>query len=487
MMIITSLSPKHSNAKQQQAAINSWQRYGQCYSLNSKSEMADLKNEYSGIIFLETSRTTEALFGKPRVCVNAMIDIAKMYDEDLILINSDIILGEDLPEFKQDGISCLSRYDYNDDMAVYEKFESGFDVFFIPKKFLNIFPPSIFALGMAWWDYFLPYIAMNKNIPVHYFEKAYAFHKRHEVQYSLNEWVFVGNYFASYFKIKQYDIGVIGNVATNSLNKIRSNFGNKNVQMEIKSEEKREYSCDIFYKTYEKDFKLLYYSLKSVIKNVAGYNRVIIIVPESEKDKFLKAGMELPPRTLIVYINEYGSGYLFQQVCKINAHKYSNADFILFADSDCIFNRQINLLDYIRDGKPEILYTDYNQLPDAKIWQEPTEKILGDKVDWEFMRRNCLVYHRATLINLHKWKPNLESIIMGSHRFSEFNLIGSYAYKYERNQYKWTNTDDWEYKPPKAEQLWSYFDKNGSDVHRKEYLRALYTINSALDLSLTEI
>ncbi len=236
-------------------------------------------------------------------------------------------------------------------------------------------------------------------------------------------------------------------------------------------------TIDIFYKSYSKDFWLLHYSLLSVTKNVAGYNNLILLIPEKEKDLF--DTRVLPDRTLIYYIEEYGDGYLFQQWCKINSAKYSSADFILFADSDCIFDHHINLHHFVPE--PEILYTPYEQLPDAIIWKKPTEDFIKEPVQYEFMRRNCLIFRRDTLLALLKYCPNIENIIMTSKRFSEFNAMGAFAWKYEKGKYNFVNTDNWEYERPKAIQVWSHAnkDENASNLHLREYIRTLETIIKA--------
>jgi len=235
---------------------------------------------------------------------------------------------------------------------------------------------------------------------------------------------------------------------------------------------------DIFIKSYFKDFWLLYIALKTITKYVTGYNNIILLIPEHEKDLFDTRNM--PERTLIHYVKEYGQGWLFQQWCKINAHTYSDADFIMFSDSDCFFDHDLDLQTLIPDNRPEILYTYWEKIPEALIWRQPTEAIMNESVPWEGMRRNNLIYHRDTLINLNKFQPNLQYIIMGAERFSEFNLMSSYAFRYEKEKYSFVNTDEWTYVPPHAIQVWSWADKNGSDLHKKEYERIMETIKKVL-------
>lgn len=245
-------------------------------------------------------------------------------------------------------------------------------------------------------------------------------------------------------------------------------------------------TIDIFYKSYAKDFKLLQYSLQSLKKNVTGYSNVVILIPI--RDKHLFDTRDLPERTFIHYVPDEGNGYLRQQVYKLQAYKYCQSHFILFSDSDCIFDHQIDLQTFIADDKPEILHTDYSQVPDGVIWKKPTEDFIKEPVQFEFMRRNCLVYHRSTLENITQYEPNLEHIVMSSKKFSEFNVMGVYAFKFEKDKYNFINTDNWTYTEPKAIQLWGWAEKDSKDpTHIYEYARSLEVLNRVFNLQLTEI
>lgn len=240
-------------------------------------------------------------------------------------------------------------------------------------------------------------------------------------------------------------------------------------------------SIDIFIKSYHKDFRWLYHALTSITRNVTGYNKVILLIPETDKASF--DTRNLPDRTEVHYVRDEGNGWLRQQYFKLTAYKYSFAEFILFSDSDCFFDHPIDLQEFVKDGKPEILYTDWAKVDQAICWKEPTEKIMGEAVPWEFMRRNQLIYYRETLVNLHKWRPSLEQLIMKSPngRFSEFNLLGAYAFKFEPHNYTWINTDNWTYVEPKAIQIWSHGSKEAgvSETHLREYIRILESLMKA--------
>jgi hypothetical protein len=213
---------------------------------------------------------------------------------------------------------------------------------------------------------------------------------------------------------------------------------------------------DIFYKSYAKDFEWLYYSLKSIKKYLTGYNKIIIIIPEKEKE-LLNYDLINELNCEVYFVNEYGNGYIYQQFIKMTAHKYCKSKFILYSDSDLIFNKEIDLQNLIDDDKPEILYTDYSKVGDAICWKEVTEKFIGRELDYEFMRRLPLIYHRSTIEKINE-EYDIEDTIMNkfSKKFSEFNAIGAWIFYNEPDNYKLTNTDSYSYEPPIGKQYWSY-------------------------------
>lgn len=206
MIIITSLSAGHSNKDNQHNAITSWQEYGKCYSMNNANEISKLEQVYTGVKFVKTDRTLQQLIGKPLVSINAMIDFAKEKEENLLLINSDIVLAG-LPELKMDGITIFSRYDYANSFEDAKMFVHGFDVFFLPHKFLSIFPPTIYGMGACFWDHSIPYRAIVNDIPVYWCKGEKVFHKTHPTQYDYKEWEYMGEFFKLEFKLnKQWPI-----------------------------------------------------------------------------------------------------------------------------------------------------------------------------------------------------------------------------------------------------------------------------------------
>ena len=196
MLILTSLSPNHHNKELQIDCVKSWMPYGEVWSLNTQKEIDIIGQEnYPGVKMLPTDKTMEHLFGKSLVNISAFFDIAKIHREDLFIINSDIHV-KDLPELRQDGVTVFSRYDYRDTMDQSLLFKNGFDAFYIPERFLKLYPPSLYAMGSVFWDFNVPYRMILNNVPLYYPKGRHLFHKWHQNQYSYAEWLWLGELFA---------------------------------------------------------------------------------------------------------------------------------------------------------------------------------------------------------------------------------------------------------------------------------------------------
>ena len=94
MIVISSLSPSHANKDVQEECIRSWQKYGDVVCLQTKSEIMLLNKMYTGVNFVECYRTTKHILKKELVLISEFINFAKEAQDDLLIINSDIMLSQ---------------------------------------------------------------------------------------------------------------------------------------------------------------------------------------------------------------------------------------------------------------------------------------------------------------------------------------------------------------------------------------------------------
>lgn len=221
-------------------------------------------------------------------------------------------------------------------------------------------------------------------------------------------------------------------------------------------------TLDIFYKTYRADIPWLKESLRTLEQHWRGHRNVVIVCPPGDANDVRALGR----KARVIPIEEHGiHGYIFQQAVKLNAHNYTDADYILFCDSDCIWIAPTTPSTYIRsDGKPELLFTPYSSVPEAIQWKAPTEAALGHEVFAEFMRRHPAVYRKQTLHKMDEWfvkkhgVPASQFMLKFGRQLglSEFNLMGAWTWYHAHEDFHWVNTttDSWE--ADHLRQYWSY-------------------------------
>lgn len=212
MIAITSIAPGHKNYDNQLNAVKSWINAGyEVVSMNSQDEIEELKGKFENVKFVPTNRHNKKIFGKPYVIASAIIDyLIEVKSKYSLIINSDIIIKdknrytEKLKALSNDGIVIMNRYDYDNDIAVSKIYEDGFDGFFINEKYLGVFPQTLLCLGQCHWDYWLPYTASINGAKIIKSKEPYIYHKKHPVQYSVENWIRTAEIFRSELGILKY-------------------------------------------------------------------------------------------------------------------------------------------------------------------------------------------------------------------------------------------------------------------------------------------
>lgn len=199
---------------------------------------------------------------------------------------------------------------------------------------------------------------------------------------------------------------------------------------------------DIVIRSYYKDFRWLSYCLRSIRKFCHGFSNVIVIIPQSSAERFRWLGLGAGVTTVVC--EDYYDDYLGQQVTKLMADSYSEADFICHLDADCVFRRAIRPPDLFVNGKPTFVITPYRVLPNSLPWQRLSEGFLGREVEFDFMRRQPLVFPRWLYRDLRQFGRRAFGITLGDYvmsrpsaGFSEYNALGAYAYYHHADAFKW--------------------------------------------------
>lgn len=197
-------------------------------------------------------------------------------------------------------------------------------------------------------------------------------------------------------------------------------------------------TTDIFIRSYVNDLCWLTYSLKSINQRAKGFRDIHIVVPQGQAEHLKHLTLEKIHECPI-----YGDDYLGQQITKLMADTYTDADFILHIDSDTVFTQDVTPDTFVVDGKPIIYHEPYSKVG-LEPWYPVVSEVLGWAPENEFMRRFPFVYPRWIYKLLRgyieeKYSMSFEQYVVNRpyRSFSEFNIIGEYAWKKHHDQFEW--------------------------------------------------
>ena len=218
--------------------------------------------------------------------------------------------------------------------------------------------------------------------------------------------------------------------------------------------------CDIIIRSYYKDFKWLRYCLKSIDKFCRGFRDVIVVVPRSSLQRFIWMGFASREHFVCP---DYRDDYLGQQISKLYADTISDADYICHVDSDCVFHRLCKPSDMADDGKPQVVMASYDLLAPQCLWRDVTGKFLRQEVEYDFMRRQPLIYPgwiygelRDHTLALHGMKLEDYVAAQPCRGFSEFNALGAFGYYNYPRSFSWIPTSSRKYHQEFCRWFWSW-------------------------------
>ena len=224
---------------------------------------------------------------------------------------------------------------------------------------------------------------------------------------------------------------------------------------------------DIFIRTYKRDFPLLKCTLYSILKYVTSFRSIIITVRNKEYIELMNTlkieqfFINNSDNFKIIPVPNFNDNmdYFGQQITKLYADVYTNAEYIMFVDSDCVFydNFDIQKEMFDKDKKVILLVEKWENLPKMyDVWKTFLQ-VCDFKTEFEFMRRMPLIYPSKIFKNLRdyisaKYKIkfteaclqiyNSTNIYLPHKYFSEFNLLGAYSYIYEPNYFNFMKQNE---------------------------------------------
>ena len=115
------------------------------------------------------------------------------------LVNADILLAqrpwlaEMLRSHGSNGLMMARRVDINWPDCVHgDVYRFGLDLFVMDRAVADALPASTFAVGLPWWDFWLPIMAYLHGFDLYLLKRPVALHLTHSIRWCEDEWLEYG-------------------------------------------------------------------------------------------------------------------------------------------------------------------------------------------------------------------------------------------------------------------------------------------------------
>jgi hypothetical protein len=212
LFLATSLVPT-ADRDLQKAAVKSWKDAGfAILSVNAATELPELARDYPDVTLIAAPATGERIAGKPVPYIHDLLGALRsavagrgVAAADCIvgIINADIhfrLTAEAVGAVAaaaQGSVILGSRVDVPSKAALAsfapsgsESYSVGYDYFLMSADVLDDFAASPFCLGMPFWDYWLPIVALLRGRELKALQAPVALHIAHETKWDKSIYVF---------------------------------------------------------------------------------------------------------------------------------------------------------------------------------------------------------------------------------------------------------------------------------------------------------
>jgi hypothetical protein len=178
--------------------------------------------------------------------------------------------------------------------------------------------------------------------------------------------------------------------------------------------------------------------------------------------------------------DDFSNDYIGQQITKLHADTYSDADVILHVDSDNVFVAPCHLPDRLFEhGKLRIACDPSGRRPPSDGWRRCASIFLRQDVSVDVTGAPPVAFRRHLYRALRQRCEEAHGISIRQYalttrvdQFSEFALLRAYALLYEPREYAWVDVSTRAYLP-ECRSFWSRAQTSAAVMHElPEVLRS---------------
>lgn len=208
-----------------------------------------------------------------------------------------------------------------------------------------------------------------------------------------------------------------------------------------------ERSIDIVIRSYYRDQAWLTLALRALERFVIGHRKVVVVLPRRSLERLDRLLQRADSRLVFRSCEDFTDDYLGQQVTKLHADLYTDADVILHLDSDQIFVAQCDLSERLFDGgKLRMNVQRSTDRAPSDGWRYCPSIFFGEPIAWDLTAPPPLAVPRRLYASLreHCMRRHGKSLMdyamdTSADRFCEMALLRGFALLYETSAFAWVD------------------------------------------------
>lgn len=209
MIAVTSLSPRSERLERQAECLESWHNLGlSIVAVQPEDETKWLRQAFPFVDFVPAHRTHPK---RPCVFIKDMAKVAADRQVPALLINSDIEILAARESFveawspRKGELRAGVRWNYSTGVSDAEVEPSGIDVFLLTPEMAEALPDLQLAIGIPFWDYWVPYHFRSLGYDIHLDRSPCFFHRRHKLNWSREDWRDGSRVFLDYYQPDDFE------------------------------------------------------------------------------------------------------------------------------------------------------------------------------------------------------------------------------------------------------------------------------------------
>jgi len=206
-------------------------------------------------------------------------------------------------------------------------------------------------------------------------------------------------------------------------------------------------TIDILIRSYYRDVQWLVLAVASIRRFVSGYRELVVVLPETSMSRVDWPVAPILRDVTLRQCDDHRNDYIGQQITKLHADTYSDADVILHVDSDHVFVAPCDLQHRLfESGKIRMGFDPSERRPVTDGWRRCPSVFMRRDVALDLTASPPVAFPRHLYSAVRRFSEQTHGLsiqeyasTMRSDRFCEFALLRGYALVCEPGLYAWVD------------------------------------------------